>query len=145
ENEWVRLFQRQYPDLPKGAVEQMLDRYGVDLKALPDISEAKRLFSQLDSKARQYQQHVRLNRAYEGLYLRSIVNGESDSLALHSLKNVPGWPAGIRIEVREGSIGGRLLDRSGPLDTADLRTVIKSGERYLHNDLSIQPAMAPDL
>lgn len=145
ENEWVRLFQRQYPDLPKGAVEQMLDRYGVDLKALPDITEAKRLFSQLDSKARQYQQHVRLNRAYEGLYLRSIVNGESDSLALHSLKNVPGWPAGIRIEVREGSIGGRLLDRSGPLDTNDLRTVIKSGERYLHNDLSIQPAMAPDL
>ncbi|MFJ2689997.1 dermonecrotic toxin domain-containing protein [Pseudomonas sp. NPDC087336] len=139
ENEWVRLFQREYPDLPTAAVEQMLDRYGVDLTALPDVIEAKRLFSQLDSKARQYQQHVRLNRAYEGLYLRSVANPESHCLALHSLKNLPGWPEGLRIEVREGSIVGRLLDRSGPLDTTDCRTVIRSGEGYLHNGLSTQP------
>ncbi|MCY1244746.1 hypothetical protein D9M72_578420 [compost metagenome] len=31
EQEWVRLFQREYPGLPKGAVEQILDRSGVDI------------------------------------------------------------------------------------------------------------------
>ena len=80
EHEWVRLFQRQYPGLPKAAVEQMLDRHGIDFQAQLDVAEAKRSFRQLDGKARQYQKHVRLNRAYEGLYLRSVANPESLSL-----------------------------------------------------------------
>lgn len=145
DNAWVGLFQRQYPDLPKSAVEQMLDRYGVDLQSTPDGGQARQLFSRLDGKARQYQQHVRLNRAYEGLYLRSIANPESDILALHSLKNLPGWPKGLRVEVREGSIGGRLVDRSGPLDTSDVRSVIKSGVRYQDNTRSTQDAFTADL
>lgn len=130
-HEWVRLFQRQYPVLPKAAVEQMLDRYGVDFTAAPDVAQARRLFRHLDGKARQYQQHVRLNRAYEGLYLRSVANPETDALVLHSLKNLPGWPERLRIEVREGSIGGRILDRSGPLDTPDCRVVVRSGSGYV--------------
>lgn len=130
EHEWVRLFQRQYPDLPKRAVEQMLDRYGIDFTSPPDAGEARRLFKQLDSKARQYQQHVRLNRAYEGLYLRSTASPESDTLALHSLKKLPGWPKGLRIEVLDGSLEGRTLDRSGPLDAPDCRRLIKVGAHY---------------
>ncbi|WP_053160901.1 dermonecrotic toxin domain-containing protein [Pseudomonas sp. P1.8] len=131
EHQWVQLFQRQYPDVPKLALEQLLDRYGVDFKAEPDAAEARRLFRQLNSKARQFQQHVRLNRAFEGLYLHSVANPEADTLALHSLKNLPGWSKGLRIDVRDGSIAGRLLDRSGPLDAVDCRIVIKSGTGYL--------------
>ncbi|MHC8320308.1 leucine-rich repeat domain-containing protein [Pseudomonas sp. GB2N2] len=127
---WVRLFQKTYPDLPKTAVEQMLDRYGVDFKATPAPEQARELFKQLDGKARQYQQHVRLNRAYEGLYLRSVSRAESDTLALHSLRNLPGWPKGLRIEVLEGSLGGRVLDRVGPIDSPDCLRLIKVQERY---------------
>lgn len=130
EHEWVRLFQRQYPDLPKAAVEQMLDRYGVDFTAAPEAEQARKLFRQLDSKARQYGRHVRLNRAYEGLYLRSVSSPETDTLALHSLQNLPGWPKGLRIEVREGSLAGRLLDRSGSLASLDCRVVVRSAEGY---------------
>jgi hypothetical protein len=142
EHEWVRLFQRQYPDLPKGAVEQMLDRYGIDFKATPDAAEARRLFRQLDSKARQYQQHVRLNRAYEGLYLRSVASPESDTLALHSLNNLSGWPKGLRIEVLDGSHAGRVLDRGGPLDSVDCRRLIKAGNLYQPYGLSTQASAA---
>ena len=92
EHEWVRLFQHQYPGLPKSAIEQMLDRYGVDIRTSPDAVEVRQVIKRLDSKARQYQQHVRLNRAYEGFYLRSIDNPETDTLALHSLPHLPGWP-----------------------------------------------------
>jgi hypothetical protein len=145
DNDWVRLFQRQYPQLPKNAVEQMLDRYGVDLASMPEAAEVKRLFSRLDGKARQYQQHVRLNRAYEGLYLRSVNSPESDILALHSLKNLPGWPSGLRIEVREGAIAGRLIDRSGPLDAVDCRTLVKSGAGYLQTDPATQTAGLADI
>ena len=89
EHEWGRLFQRQYPGLPKSAIEQMLDRYGIDIQSPPEAAQVRQSFGRLDSKARQYQQHVRLNHAYEGLYLRSVVSPESDTLALHSLKNLP--------------------------------------------------------
>lgn len=131
EHEWVRLFQREYPGLPTVAIEQMLDRYGVDIQALPDAAEVRQVFARLDGKARQYQQHVRLDRAYEGFYLRSVVNAETDTMALHSLKKLPGWPTDLRIEILDGSSTGRVLDRCGPLDTAHCRNVIKVGNRYL--------------
>lgn len=136
ENEWTRLFQKTYPDLPKSAVEQMLDRYGVDVKTNPGPEQARDLFKQLDGKARQYQQHVRLNRAYEGLYLRSVTGVESDTLALHSLRNLPGWPKGLRIEVLDGSRGGRVLDRTGPIDSPDTLRLIKVQKGYQPYSLS---------
>jgi uncharacterized protein YjbI with pentapeptide repeats len=134
-HEWVRLFQREYPGLPKSAIEQMLDRYGVDIQIPPDAAEAMQVFKRLDSKARQYQQHMRLNRAYEGLYLRSMRNPQSDTLALHSLKNLPGWPGNLRIDVLDQSAIGRVLDRSGPLDAPHVRRLIKTGDHYLHQAL----------
>jgi hypothetical protein len=141
-HEWVRLFQRQYPGLPKAAVEQMLDRYGIDFTAAPDAAQARRLFRQLDSKARQYQQHVRLNRAYEGLYLRSVISPESDTLALHSLKNLPGWPRGVRLEVLDGSSGGRVLDRSGPLGATDCRRLIRTTNGYQPYGLATEASVS---
>jgi hypothetical protein len=135
EHEWVRMFQREYPGLPKSAIEQMLDRYGVDIRIPPDPGEAVHVFKRLDSKARQYQQHARLNRAYEGLYLRSVHNPQTDTLALHSLKNLSGWPLNICVEVLDQSAIGRVLDRSGPLDAPDIRRLIKTGDHYLHQGL----------
>lgn len=137
---WVKVFQRQYPDLPKGVVEQILDRYGVDLAATPDAIEARRLFSRLDGKARQYQQHVRLNRAYEGLYLRSVNNPESDTLALHSLPHLAGWPKGLRIEVHEASLGGRVLDRCGALQASDVRRLVKTHD-HLYTTAAVSTPM----
>jgi len=130
EHEWVQLFQRQYPGLPKNAIEHMLDRYGVDIRATPAVSEVKQVFKRLDSKARQYQQHVRLNRAYEGLYLGSVANAETDALALHSLQNVPGWPKNLRINILDHSPSGRILDSCGPLDAANTRILIRAEDCY---------------
>ncbi|VVP80358.1 dermonecrotic toxin domain-containing protein [Pseudomonas fluorescens] len=134
-NAWVQLFQREYPGLPRSAIEQMLDRYGVDIQVAPDTTEALQVIKRLDSKARQYQQHVRLNRAYEGLYLRSMRNPQSDTLALHSLKNLPGWPSNLRIDVLDQSAVGRVLDRSGPLGASHVRCLIRRGDHYLHQNL----------
>jgi hypothetical protein len=132
EHEWVRLFQQQYPMLPKGAIEQMLDRYGVDIQQAPDVTEVRQVFTRLDSKARQYQQHVRLNRAYEGLYLRSVASPDSDILALHSLQNLPGWPRNLRIDVLDQSVAGRVLDRIGAQEATDVRRLVRVGQHYLH-------------
>lgn len=130
DQEWVRLFQLEYPGLPKAVVEQILDRSGVEVERPVDAAEVLQVFKRLEGKASQYLGHTRLNRAYEGLYLRSIIHPESDVLALHSLVRLPGWPKGMRIEVLEESISGRLLDRCGPLDSPDCRRLIKADNRY---------------
>lgn len=145
ENEWVRLLQRQYPGLPKAVVEQMLDRVGVDLAQDLDPAACRQVLKRLDAKARQYQQHVRLNRAYEGLYLRAMSNPESDTLALHTLGRLPGWPKGMRIEVLDGSISGAVLDHIGPTDGADCRRLIRVGAGYQPSDVAANAEAAIDL
>ncbi|PBJ03184.1 dermonecrotic toxin domain-containing protein [Pseudomonas sp. ACN5] len=145
EQEWVRLFQREYPGLPKGAVEQILDRSGVDIHQPFDADEALQLLKRLDNKSRDYQQHVRLNRAYEGLYLRSVLHPDTDVLALHSLHRLPDWPQGLRIEVLDGAISGRVLDRCGPLDSMDCRRLIKVGNRYRYTAVAASDGEGSDL
>jgi hypothetical protein len=113
ENEWVQLFQREYPNLPKNVIEQMLDRYGVDIQRSPQLSEARQAFAGLDSKARQYQQHVRLNRAYEGLFC-----------ARWSARTRKRWPC-IRCRAcpaGPGIFGSMLLNRP-PLDACSTALV----------------------
>ncbi|WP_256676581.1 dermonecrotic toxin domain-containing protein [Pseudomonas sp. H3(2019)] len=112
DNDWVRLFQHQYPGLPKSAVEQMLDRSGVDIAAPHTLADAKRVLGQLSGKAQQYEQHVRLCRAYEGLYLKSVENADSDVLVLHTLERLPGWSRAIRVETLYGLAGTADFDQA---------------------------------
>ncbi|MFJ2364596.1 dermonecrotic toxin domain-containing protein [Pseudomonas sp. NPDC087697] len=130
DNEWVRLFQHQYPELPKSAVEQILDRSGVGIDAPHTLADTKRVLGQLSDKARQYEQHVRLCRAYEGLYLKSVENADSDVLVLHTLERLPGWSRETRIEVLDGEVGARVLDSIGPQNAPVRRQLIRQGARY---------------
>ncbi|WP_248742492.1 MULTISPECIES: dermonecrotic toxin domain-containing protein [unclassified Pseudomonas] len=59
---------------------------------------------------------LRITRAYEGLELDSVRNPDSDTLALHSLQQLPGWPTDVRLEVRAQSRAGQLLDSTGPIE-----------------------------
>ncbi|MEO6677231.1 MAG: DUF6543 domain-containing protein [Pseudomonas sp.] len=134
EHEWVRLFQQQYPELPKNAIEQMLDRSGVDIAAPHTLADAKRVLSELSSKAQQYAFNVRLTRAYEGLYLHSVEHADSDVLALHSLRRLPGWSAQTRIEILDGaSTNAQVVDSIGPRGGGHYRQLIKQGSRYQAN------------
>ena len=145
DNDWVRLFQRQYPGLPKAVVEQMLDRSGVDLAQGLDPVASRQVLKRLDTKARQYQQHVRLDRAYEGMYLSAMSNLESDTLALHTLGRLPGWPKGLRIEVLDGSISGPVLDSIGPTHGVECRRLIRVGARYRPSGVAPTPLAEVDL
>ena len=156
DSRWVKLFQKQYPGLPKNAIEHVLDRAGVDLAASPSTQESLRLMQQLDGKFGEYQQHVRLGRAYEGLYLRSLDNPQTQVLVLHSLTRLPGWPPTLSIEVLDGSLSGRVLDRLGALESTDVRRLIKVGNGFgeqgastlyqaLHDLLSPAQREAPGL
>ncbi|WP_330220788.1 leucine-rich repeat domain-containing protein [Pseudomonas frederiksbergensis] len=112
DNDWVRLFQHQYPGLPKSAVEQMLDRSGVDIAAPHTLADTKRVLGQLSGKAQQYEQHVRLCRAYEGLYLKSVENADSDVLVLQTLERLPGWSRATPVKALYGRVGTADFDQA---------------------------------
>ena len=78
----------------------------------------------LEQLTREAQLQVRITRAYEGLEIRSSANNpDTDRLALHTLKQLPGWSGQIRLEIREYAHGGRLLDSVGNAD-APIRKVL---------------------
>lgn len=79
----------------------------------------------------QASQEVRLSRAYEGLELGSVNNPDSDSLALHSLKLLPGWSGDVRIEIRDGRYEGPIVDRIGREDAPETKVLVRSDDhRY---------------
>ncbi|APC17985.1 hypothetical protein BLL42_20435 [Pseudomonas frederiksbergensis] len=83
---------------------------------------------------------VRVARAYEGFYLEGMDSPDYYRLALHSLESMPGWPARLRIEVREYSPTGALRDSIGPADAPTLRTLVYAENGTFHaHEMSDQP------
>lgn len=115
DNPWIKLFRQQYPLLPKSVVEQILERSGIDIEAPHTLADSKRVFARLSDKAQQYEQHVRVCRAYEGFYLKSAPSADNDVLVLHTLERLPGWSAHARIEVLEEGTGSRTVDSIGAM------------------------------
>ncbi len=70
------------------------------------------------------QREVRLARAYEGLYLDALINPDTETLVLNSLKKLSGWPADLRIEVREGSFTGKLRASTGAEGTENTKVLV---------------------
>ncbi|WP_347901544.1 hypothetical protein [Pseudomonas purpurea] len=69
---------------------------------------------------------VRAARACEGFYRASLETADTHRLALHSLDSLPGWPADLRIEVRDFSHDGPLRDSIGPIDAPALGILIRA-------------------
>ncbi|MFW0756473.1 NEL-type E3 ubiquitin ligase domain-containing protein [Pseudomonas sp. H11T01] len=123
---------------------------GMNTEQLSEIGKPGPLPQTLYEQARWCQQEVRVARAYEGFYLEASANLDSERLALRSLENLPGWPAGIRVELREYSTTGRLLDSIGAPD-GSVRKVLVSGENGLYGEeasadfyWAVLQALSPD-
>ena len=91
------------------------------------LNEKKRVPLRLAQQAREAAEQLRVTRAYEGLYLDALHNRDTARLELHSLAALPGWPADLRLEIREYSFTGSLTDSLGPVD-ATTRKVLVLGE-----------------
>ncbi|MGY2292518.1 NEL-type E3 ubiquitin ligase domain-containing protein [Pseudomonas sp. SDO528_S397] len=121
-------FKAHHPALPASAVEAILEQASPrEIKRLQDHDEVG---LRLAEQARLTLNDARLNRAFEGLYLNTLANPDSDTITLHLLKSVPGWPATLRVDIHEGNAQGRLLQSAGHAGGSDRRTLARLGAGY---------------
>ncbi|MGE8151113.1 NEL-type E3 ubiquitin ligase domain-containing protein [Pseudomonas vancouverensis] len=87
---------------------------GVDLAR--QVSEARATFRQ--------------DRALIGLHLPQLANADTDKLALGLMDRLSGWEDGFRLDVRQGSRTGTLLDSVGEADASSRGTIVKTSTGY---------------
>jgi hypothetical protein len=112
-------------DLPNSLAEELL--HHADPADLKFMTEKKRVPLALSRQSDQALEQLRLNRAYEGLYLPELYSNDTTRLLLHSLESLPGWTKDLRLEIRDYSVQGSLFDSIGP-ENAPIRKVLIHGE-----------------
>nr|WP_314564112.1 NEL-type E3 ubiquitin ligase domain-containing protein [uncultured Pseudomonas sp.] len=124
----VAALRRVCPGLSDSAAQAVLMH--ADSEQLTRLHTTGRVPLALQEHARWYARQGRLSQAYAGLHLENMASADSRRVALQALSKLPGWPQGLRLEIREGSIDGPLLDGIG--DPASLRHkyLVKLGPRY---------------
>jgi hypothetical protein len=131
-SEAASILQREFGTLPDPVVQEILS-HATDAE-MQRIEQHKRVPLRLAEEARSYQQEVRLARAYEGLYRKTLGNDDTQRMVLHSLDKLEGWPTDLRIEVVEKGVDGaeHLLDSLGPQNATVKRRLVKFGPRNLY-------------
>lgn len=111
----------RYPGLSTDVARQVLN--AVEPADLPAFRRSGALPEHLAAQAAWYAQEARVSRAYEGLFLDGMANVDSYRLALHTLASLSEWPDVGRIELREFSSTGKLLDAIGSPNDVRVRTL----------------------
>ncbi|PKH17978.1 dermonecrotic toxin domain-containing protein [Pseudomonas fluorescens] len=124
----VSRLQRVCPGLSEaGAQDVLADARPDDLEQLHATG---RVPLTLLEEARWYARQGRQTRAYAGLRSETMALRDSRRLALHTLEKLPGWPQTLRLEIREDSGSGPLLDSIGSDSARDKRYLVKKGPRF---------------
>ncbi|WP_395608982.1 NEL-type E3 ubiquitin ligase domain-containing protein [Pseudomonas sp. B22129] len=117
-----------FPQLPGSALQALLDE--ATPKELKQLNERDQVPLRLQEQARLTANDVRLNRAFEGLYLTTLANPDSEKIILHALKLLPGWPANVRLDIHHGSASGPLLESAGHLAGSERKILARVDGRY---------------
>ena len=118
----VQMVLLSYPKLPTAAAEHLLKR--LNNEQLQALRRTGMLPKQQAEQAKWCEQETRVSRAYEGLHLDTLADVDSQRLALRTLETLPGWPSGTRVELRQYSATGPLLDAVGLPDSQASKTLV---------------------
>lgn len=112
-----------FEGLPTDIAQELVSNAsGNELRQLHNGATPQRL----KDVARKALEAVRASRAYEGLFSDSLTTADTHTLALHSLDLLPGWPANVRIEVRDFAHDGIVRDSIGPVDASIQKTLVRN-------------------
>lgn len=141
-NTEATLLQEAYPGLPTHAARELIWHASGD--ELLQLLNEKTIPIRLGEEARWQRMEARTNRAYEGLFLDSASNPDSEWLILKTLESLPGWPKETRLEIREDFFSGTLLNSLGSESAPVRKVLIKSENRYSARDALDQELHGPD-
>lgn len=131
----VQLIKRDFPGLSTVAAKELL--LEADAEQLAGMQSTQAIPLEIAGKARGYLQQTRLNEALEGFFLASQAgNPDTQTLALHLLRDLPGWPQDLRIEIHDGAFSGPLLDAIGERSAAQQSILVRGGNSYQAFDIS---------
>jgi hypothetical protein len=116
-----------FPDLP-GAFANELVWYA-DAHELLEL-EAGHVPLRQAEEARRYLQVVRENRAFEGFYLDAASTTDTGRLVLDALENLPGWSAGIHVQILDGTRTEDVLAELGNESAREHFQILAHGYAY---------------
>ena len=124
----AEMIRTRYPQLPSPVIDELLgNATAAELGELGNGKVPRRVADEV----RLLQQQIRLNRAYEGLYLDRLRNWDTDRLALRTLEQLPGWPADISFTLEQRLYSPSQRFRIGPDDASPGPTIISAQAGYI--------------
>ena len=141
--EQAQALKNQFPGLPGVVLQELLHHLSAARLGVDD--SAGRLPLHVLEEARSYTRALRLNRALEGLGFDALSNADSLRLAWKTLPDVPGWPASLRLVIRDKA-SGTVLDSVGSDSALYSHELFKSADGYeFHGTASQDVYRSPDL
>ena len=123
----MNVFKEQFASLPSHVIEELLTHLTPEQRL--ELNLSRRLPLPALEEARSYLQAVRLNRVVEGIYHPFLSTADSQTVALQMLTAMQGWPANMRLVLRDG-VMGEVLQQVGNTAAAYTREIIKTGDYY---------------
>ncbi|MDZ3994148.1 dermonecrotic toxin domain-containing protein [Pseudomonas sp. Teo4] len=129
-----------YQRLPTACIDELLNSATAAERQLLTTGKVPR---RLGDEIRLYLQQVRLNRAYEGLYLHAVSNIDTERLVLHALPRLPGWSEATTIELRKGVLPAERIDAIGAHDHPDAVITHTANGYQVSSAQASQPLLYP--
>ncbi|WP_224791408.1 NEL-type E3 ubiquitin ligase domain-containing protein [Pseudomonas fluorescens] len=127
----VAALHEKAPDLPTRVCQELLENASCRDRSF--LRERKLLGIDLTRQVNEARAAIRRDRALTGLRFPQLANADSDRLALGLMDRVQGWNDGSRLELREGSATGTLLDSVGAADSLSPDVIVKTTSGYQVN------------
>ena len=119
---------RAFPGLSVRGAEELLER--ANSEQIEVLLASGRVPLAMAEGARWFLRESRLDRALMGFEHEGAVNADTQRLALELIDELAPWPPSVRIELRLGEPGGRLLASKGPDDASHIRCIIQNEQGY---------------
>ncbi|WP_445178517.1 NEL-type E3 ubiquitin ligase domain-containing protein [Pseudomonas sp. McL0111] len=124
----IAKLQRATPGLGSSAASRVL--LNANAEELGRFRNSAKIPLRLLEESRDYAQQRRFDHAIAGLHMENLAAAQSKWLALRVLERLPGWRNDIRLEVREGTIDGLLIDSIGSRSATQRKYLVKRGASY---------------
>ncbi|WP_236417648.1 NEL-type E3 ubiquitin ligase domain-containing protein [Pseudomonas syringae] len=116
------------PGLPASIAAELIDSTAsIDRIHLRD---ERRVPLSLGQAAREAVAQVQRERLMASFHMPELADRQAHRFSWRLLRDLPGFPDALQLQLRETSASGAVLERIGDSAAAQTRVVVKTGERY---------------